>query len=75
MTRHDVSEDIVYDLVSIQYHALKATNSYQEYLDDAKRLDDIELTAFIEECRQQDVERARRCHELLGTLTAGSSQA
>ena len=73
MGQHDVTDDIVYDLVSIQYHALQAVNSYDQYLEDAKRLDDDELSAFIEECRQQDVARARRCHELLGPLTTSSS--
>lgn len=73
MPEHDVTDDIVYDLVSIQYHALQAVSSYDDYLDDAKQIDDTELTSFIEECRRQDVDRARRCHELLGPLTTGGS--
>lgn len=66
---HDVSDDIVYDLVSIQYHALQAVDSYKRYLDDAHREDHAAVTEFIEQCKAQDLERARRCHELLGDLT------
>jgi hypothetical protein len=71
-TKHDVTENIVYDIVSIQYHALQAVNSYQSYLDDAHSAEHGAVTEFIEECRQQDLERARRCHELLVDLTSGA---
>jgi hypothetical protein len=66
---HDVTDNIVYDIVSIQYHALQAVESYDSYLKDAHREDHRELTQFIEQCRDQDQERARRCHELLKDLT------
>lgn len=69
-TRLDVTDNLVYDLVSIQYHALQAVESYSKYLDDAEA-EDSEATAFIEGCLEQDLERARRCHELLGRLTEG----
>lgn len=68
-TAHDVTDDIVYDIVSIQYHALQAVNSYQSYLDDAHSVQHEAVTQFIEECKQQDLARARRCHELLADLT------
>jgi hypothetical protein len=68
-TTHDVTDNIVYDLVSIQYHALQAVDSYRRYLDDAHREDHAAITEFIEECKQQDIERAQRCHRLLGELT------
>jgi hypothetical protein len=71
-TTHDVTENIVYDLVSIQYHALQAVNSYQSYLDDAHSAEHGTVTQFIEECKQQDLGRARRCHELLVELTSGT---
>ena len=53
----------------IQYHALQAVESYDKYLGDAHREEHDGITEFIEECRQQDLERARRCHQLLGDLT------
>ena len=33
---HTPADDIVYDLVSIQYHALKAAQTYAKYLEDAE---------------------------------------
>lgn len=65
---HDVTDDIVYDLVSIQYHALQAADSYKRYLEDAHSTDHPEITEFIKSCKEQDEHRARRCHQLLGEL-------
>jgi hypothetical protein len=68
-TAHTPADDIVYDLVSIQYHALKAAQTYDRYLQDAEGHDDVR--AFLEQCATQDAERATRCHDLLKSLTAG----
>jgi hypothetical protein len=65
---HSPADDIVYDLVSIQYHALKATTVYGKYAADAEGHDDV--AAFIEQCRREDAARAQRTHELIGALTA-----
>ncbi len=65
---HTPADDIVYDLVSIQYHALKAAEVYDSYVTDAEGHDDVQ--EFIEQCRQEDARRAERAHELLGKLTA-----
>ena len=62
------ADDIVYNLVSIQYHALKAATVYAKYAADAEGHDDV--LEFIEQCRQEDARRAERAHELLGKLTA-----
>lgn len=62
-TQHSPADDIVYNLVSVQYHALKAAQAYDSYVQDAEGHDDVQ--AFF----QQDAERARKCHELLGQLT------
>jgi hypothetical protein len=68
-TTHELTDNIVYDLVSIQYHALQAIESYEKYLQDAHREEHGEITQFIEQCREQDRERVRRCHQLLGEMT------
>lgn len=70
-SEHTVADDIVYDLISIQYHALQAADVYSTYLEDAHSADHREVTEFIEECKRQDEARAIRCHELLWDLTAG----
>ena len=64
---HTPADDIVYDLVSIQYHSLKAAEAYAKYLDDAH--DHTDVREFVEQCQSQDADRAVRCHELLVKLT------
>jgi hypothetical protein len=65
---HTPADDIVYNLISIQYHALKGGQVYAKYAADAHGHQDV--LDFIEQVRQQDAERAVRAHELLGKLTA-----
>lgn len=65
---HTPADDIVYDLVSIQYHALKGSQVCAKYAADAQGHDDVQ--AFIEQVRREDGDRAVRAHELLGRLTA-----
>ena len=36
-TQHSPADDIVYNLVSVQYHALKAAQAYDSYVQDAER--------------------------------------
>ena len=66
-THHSPADDIVYNLVSVQYHALKAAQAYDSYVQDAEGHDDVR--EFFQQCAQQDAERAKKCHELLGQLT------
>lgn len=65
---HTPADNIVYDLVAIQYHALKAGQVYAQYAADAE--DHADVQEFIEQCRQEDAERAVQAHDLLGKLTA-----
>lgn len=69
-SKHTVADDIVYDLISIQYHALTAAEVYAKYLRDAHSSEHTEVTDFIRTCKEQDERRALRCHELLKDLTA-----
>jgi hypothetical protein len=66
-SEHTVADDIVYNLISIQYHALKGAEVYDKYIEDAHEHADV--VQFIEQCQQQDNERAVRAHELLRELT------
>ena len=70
-THHSPADDIVYNLVSVQYHALKAAQAYDSYVADAEGHDDVQ--SFFKQCAEQDAERAQRCHQLLGQLTGGSA--
>ncbi len=59
--------DIVYDLVAIQYHALKGAQVYDRYLHDAQGNSDVEQ--FLRRVKQEDAARAEQCHELLEQVT------
>ena len=61
-------EDVTYDLISVQYHSLKAGHDYGQYVRDAKNAGLDEVASFFSEVMAQDSERARRCHEFLGQL-------
>lgn len=67
------ASDVVYDLVSIQYHALKGAQVYDQFLKDASDNDDVKK--FIEEVKEQDAKRAQTCHELLAKLTKDGLKA
>jgi hypothetical protein len=55
--RHDVT----YDLVSVQYHSLKAGHDYGQYVRDAKNADRPDIAEYFGQIMQQDSERAARC--------------
>ena len=63
----EVTSNLFYDLVSIQYHALKGQELYQRFTKDAQG--NQEISQFFEELRQQDIQRAQRCHQLLAQLS------
>jgi glycerol-3-phosphate O-acyltransferase len=64
---HTPADDIVYDLISIQYHALHEAQTYAKYIEDAEGHPDVQ--EFIRQVQEQDGQRAIRCHELLRELT------
>lgn len=61
-------KDVTYDLVSVQYHALKGGHDYGQYVRDAKNAGLDEMATFFEQVMAEDAERARRCHEFLKEL-------
>jgi hypothetical protein len=70
-TDHSPVDDVVYDLISVIYHALKGVETEDKYIQDAHEHEDVRQ--FFEEIATQDAARARRGHELLLKLTAGAS--
>ncbi len=61
-------EDVFYDLVSVQYHSLKAGHDYGQYVRDAENAGLDDVAAFFREVMDQDSQRAKRCHEFLKRL-------
>jgi rubrerythrin len=66
-------DDVHFDLISVQYHALKAGHDYGQYVRDAENAGKDEIADFFREVMAQDAERAHKCHgflrELGGTAT------
>jgi hypothetical protein len=67
-------DDVTFDLISVQYHSLKAGHDYGQYVRDAKNAGLDEIAGFFEQVMAEDSERARRCHEFLKQLS-GTEQA
>jgi hypothetical protein len=62
-------KDVAYDLVSLQYHSLKAGHDYGQYVRDAKNAGETEIADFFEGVMQEDSQRAARCHDFLAGLS------
>ena len=58
-------EDVAYDLISVQYHSLKAGHDYGQYVRDAENAGLDDIAGFFREVMEQYSARARRCHEFL----------
>jgi bacterioferritin (cytochrome b1) len=67
-------EDVMYDLVAVQYHSLKAGHDYGQYVRDAKNAGLDDIASFFGDVMAEDSRRAQRCHELLARLS-GTAQA
>jgi hypothetical protein len=57
--------DEVYGVVSVLYHALQGSQTYGQYVMDARNAGDEELAEFFESCRSEENERAIRAKSLL----------
>lgn len=66
-------DDVTFDLISMQYHSLKAGHDYGQYVRDAQNAGLDEVASFFNDVMAQDSERARRCHEFLGQLQGTSA--
>ncbi len=64
---HTPADDIFFDLIAIQYHALKSAQRYDQYLLDAH--DHADVREFLLRVQAEDNRRAVEAHRLLGELT------
>ena len=62
-------DDVTFDLVSIQYHALKAGHDYGQYVRDAENAGMNDLADYFREIMEADSQRAHRCHEFLARIS------
>jgi rubrerythrin len=61
-------DDLAYDLVSVQYHSLKAGHDYGQYVRDANNAGREDIASFFESVMDEDSARAEKCHEFLKDL-------
>lgn len=61
-------DDVTFDLISLQYHCLKAGHDYGQYVRDARNAGRDEIADFFEQVMADDSQRAHRCHEFLTEL-------
>lgn len=64
--------DVEFDLVSVQYHSLKAGHDYGQCVRDAKNAGLDDVASFFEDVMSQDSKRAERCHQFLMRLQSAS---
>jgi rubrerythrin len=61
-------DDVTFDLISLQYHSLKAGHDYGQYVRDAENAGQDDIAAFFREVMEQDAQRGHKCHEFLAKL-------
>lgn len=59
------TENEHYDLVSVLYHALESAATYEQYVKDAKKAGDNDLTAFFQNLKENNCHTAEKAKELL----------
>ena len=57
-------DDVTFDLISVQYHSLKAGHDYGQYVRDAENAGLKDVAQFFRQTMEEDSARAARCHEL-----------
>jgi hypothetical protein len=60
--------DVMFDLISVQYHSLKAGHDYGQYVRDAENGGYSDVADFFKQVMEDDSRRAAQCHEFLEKL-------
>jgi hypothetical protein len=61
-------DDVTFDLISVQYHSLKAGHDYGQYVRDARNAGQDDIASFFEQVMSEDASRAQKCHDFLKRL-------
>ena len=67
-------DDVSFDLISLQYHSLKAGHDYGQYVRDAENAGRDDIAGFFRSVMEQDSARAKQCHDFLAQLS-GSAES
>jgi hypothetical protein len=68
-------DDVAFDLISVQYHSLKAGHDYGQYVRDAENAGREDIASFFENVMSEDSDRAAKCHQFLKDLSAETKSA
>jgi hypothetical protein len=66
-------DDVTYDLISVQYHSLKAGHDYGQYVRDADNAGRQDIADFFRRVMDEDSARAKQCHEYIKELSGTSA--
>jgi hypothetical protein len=61
-------DDVTFDLISVQYHALKTGHDYGQYVRGARNAGEDDIANYFEKVMTEDSARAHQCHEFLRRL-------
>jgi rubrerythrin len=67
-------DNVTYDLISVEYHALKGGQVYAQYVRDAENAGQQDIAEFFRRVTQEDSDRAKQCHEFIKRLSEGPAQ-
>ncbi len=59
------TRDVIYDLVSVLYHALQGAETYDQYIKDAQQREGQDLVQFFHDTKEEERRRAERAKQLL----------
>ena len=65
-------DDVTFDLISVQYHSLKAGHDYGQYVRDADNAGLTDIADFFREVMKQDSQRAASAMSFCGGCPAAT---
>jgi ferritin len=66
-------DDVTFDLISVQYHSLKAGHDYGQYVRDAQNAGLDDVASFFRQVMEEDSSRARKIHDFLKQLSGSEA--
>lgn len=67
-SQHTSVNNVLYDLTSVLYHTLEASQTYAAYIQDAQQSGNQQLMQFFQQLQQQDNQRAQQAQQLLSQM-------
>jgi ferritin len=68
-------DDVTFDLISVQYHSLKAGHDYGQYVRDAENAGLDEIAQFFRQVMAEDSARAQKIHGFIKDLSGSEKSS